>query len=152
MADNNASSVTENEIKQIISDHKVFWTNSNIELMVDGNRRIVGVSLILAGTESEQGLISDNKTASTLIDKLVVVAKWIIPEETPNVRIDIQRGDNYVFYRTDESDLNRKRYAIAMRIRHSGKFNEPYDEYQREIYNYLQGKLKEIGCPKEHWK
>ena len=152
MAGKNLSSINESEVKRIIKDHKVFWTNSNIEQLVDGNRRTVGISVALAGTDSEQDLQSDKKAISSILDKLTAVAKWIIPGETPNVRVDIKRGDHYVFYRPDEFGSNRKRYAIAIRILHSGKFDEPYDEYQRDIFNYLQVKLKEIGCPKERWK
>ena len=130
----------------------MFWTTSQIGLSVDGHARRVGISVALAGTDSEQDMKSGNKETSSIFDKLTKVAKWMIPEETPNVRIAIKRGQQYVFYRPDEFGSNRKRYAIAIRILHSGKFDEPYDEYQRDIFNYLQAKLKEIGCPKERWK
>jgi hypothetical protein len=39
MAGKDSGSINESEVKRIIKDHKVFWTNSNIKWSVDGNRR-----------------------------------------------------------------------------------------------------------------
>ncbi len=65
---------------------------------------------------------------------MTLLANWIIPEETPNVKIEFKRNTNFVFYRPDEFETNQKRYALGIHIMHEGKFNESFDEDQRYVY------------------
>ncbi len=152
MAENKQDSFSERDAKRVIRDHKVFWTTAPIDLYVQGEIRKVGISLVLVGTDAEDTVASTRKEERSIFDKLANIANWMVPDDTPGVKIEIRKGLNYVFYRPDEFGLNRKRYAVGIRIKPGGRFNEPFSEDQRNLFNYLQEKLKDIGCPKEHWK
>lgn len=111
-----------------------------------------GISVVLAATDAEDtAKLSPNDT-TYIFDKMTLLANWIIPEETPNVKIEFKRNTNFVFYRPDEFETNQKRYALGIHIMHEGKFNESFDEDQRYVYGQILQKLKILGCPKEHWK
>ena len=151
MTPKNTESLSENEVKRIVRDHKVFWTTVPMQLTIDGNMTRVGISVALVGTDSERDIKSGSTDPNSVLDKLTQIANWMIPDDTPNVKIEIRRGSQNVFYRPEEFGKNWKRYAIGIRILHSDKFAQPFSRYQQDVYTQFQEKLKEIECPKEHW-
>lgn len=135
------------EVKRIVSDHKVFWTVVPIELS-EGKGEIVrvGMSLVLVGTDSAE------KKRATVLDDLFKLAESLIPDETPNVRTEVKKRESEVFYLPGGNDPERKNYVVGIRILHAEEFERPVDEHQTALLQYLEGKLKEIGCRKEQWK
>ncbi|NIP28247.1 MAG: hypothetical protein GWO38_31660, partial [Phycisphaerae bacterium] len=107
---------------------------------------------VLVGTDAEDISASSRKEERSIFDKLADIATWMVPDDTPGVKIEIRKGLQYVFYKPDEFGKNRKRYAVGIRIKPGGRFDDLFSEDQRNLFNYLQEKLKEIGCPREHWK
>ena len=160
MAESTASSImdkqkalTESDIKQIIEDHKVFWISVPIQAPFDGDVRKVGVAVALAGTDCEEDARSNRiMGTSSIFYRLTRVAKWIVPTEIPNVRIDIRRANNYVFYTRNEFRSNTKRYAAGIRILNTGKYNQPFTEDQQKVFDHCADKLKELDCPQNRWK
>ena len=135
------------EAKQIINQHKVFWTVVPIELS-EGKGEIIriGMSMVLVGTDTGE------KDRRSVLDDLYKLAESLIPKETPNVRVEMRKRENEVFYLPGADDPARKNYVVGMRILHSEQFERPFDEYQTAVLQELEGKLKEIGCRKEQWK
>ncbi len=133
--------------KRIVNDHKVFWTVVPIELS-EGKGEIVrvGMSLVLVGTDSGE------KHGHSVLDDLYRLAKSLIPQETPNVRLEVRLRQNEVFYLPGTADPERRNYVVGIRILHSEEFERPVDEYQTAVLQELEGKLKLIGCRKEQWK
>lgn len=153
MADKKQDNLSEQDVRFIIKDHKVFWTTVPIELPQDGGgTRRVGMRIGLVGTDADEKGVQDDRYGSSLLDKLYKVAQWLLPEEAPNVRLEVRKGEESVFYFPDASHPNRKNYVAVISILHSGKIDEPIDEDQMAVMKGLEIKLKEIGCPKEHWK
>ena len=152
MTEKNKHPLSESEAKRIVKNHKVFWTTAPQSLNVEGEIRKVGISVVLAGTEAKDETELSGGAVSSIFDNLSALAGWAIPEETPNVKIELRRNTNFVFYRPDEFESNVKRYALGIRIMHAEKFDEPFDEDQRHAYEQILEKLKIAECPKEHWK
>lgn len=153
MTDTRPDTLSEQDVRFIIRDHKVFWTTVPIELPLDGGgTRRVGMRIGLVGTDADEKSILDDRYGTSLLDKLYKVAQWLLPEEAPNVRLELRKGEDAVFYFPDASHPNRKNYVAVISIRHSGKFDEPIDEDQMDVMKGFETRLKEIGCPKEHWK
>lgn len=145
-------SLSETEAKRIVKDHKVFWTTAPQSLLVDGEIRKVGISVVLAGTDANDAVKSSLSGTTSIFDNLSALANWVIPEETPNVNIELRRNTNFTFYRPDEFEKNLKRYALGIRVMHKEKFDEPFDQDQRYVYEHILQKLEVLECPKEHWK
>lgn len=153
MTNNNPDTISDREVRRIVRGHKVFWTTIPLELS-EGKGEImrVGMSLVLVGTDADEKSILKEKDGPSIFDKLNKIAEWLMPEDAPNVRFEVRRNVHAVFYQPDDLRTNRKNYALGIRILHRGKFDEPMDDYQKDVLNEFQKKLKEIGCPKDHWK
>jgi hypothetical protein len=153
MANKKPDNLSEQDVRFIIKDHKVFWTTVPIELPLDGSgTRRVGMRIGLVGTDADEKSIPDDRYGTSLLDKLYKVAQWLLPEESPNVSLELRKGEDVVFYFPGSSNPNRKNYAVVISIIHSGKFDEPMDEYQMDAIKGFEIRLKKIGCPKERWK
>lgn len=145
MSDTQASAMS-----RIVRDHKVFWATLPIELPGGEGRPIkVGMSLALVGTDADTG---DEGGATSVYDRLYELARWLTAKEEPDIRYEIRRHDNVVFYLPDDLKTKRKDYVVVIRILHGDQFNQPLDKRQLEVLSEFENKLKEIGSPKEHWK
>lgn len=135
------------DAKQIVSEHKVFWTVVPIELS-EGKGDIVrvGMSLVLVGTDST------GKKKSSVLDDLYKLVESLIPDETPNVRVEVRKRESEVFYLPGGDDPERKNYVVGIRILHADEFEQPVDEYQTALLRELEEELKGIGCRKEKWE
>lgn len=141
------------EMKAIVIEHKVFWTTLSIELPdKEGQRVKVGMSVALVGTDAEEHIPGDKSGKSAAFEKLNRLAKWLTSEAKPEVRFDIRRHDNVVFYLPEDLKTKRENYAVVIRILHSEQFDLPMDKNQLETLQNIERKLKEIDSPKEHWK
>jgi hypothetical protein len=141
------------EMKLIVRDHRVFWTTLPIELPGDEGRPVkVGISLALVGTDADNGVTEDASGEPTVYNKLYKLAKWLSSRDEPDVRFEIRRHDNVVFYLPDHQETKRKDYVVIIRILHSGQFDLPLDKSQLHTMSEFEKKLKEIGSPKERWK
>ena len=141
------------DMMHIVRDHKVFWTTVPIELPGDAGVPVkIGMSLVLVGTGENKETAGDEKEEIDVSDKLYNLAKWLIPEESPNVRFEVRRRDDTVVYLPDDLRTNRKNYIVGIRILHNEQFDRPIDEYQTQVLKQFESKLKELSCPKDHWK
>jgi hypothetical protein len=137
----------------IVRDHKVFWATLPIELAGGEGRPVkVGMSLALVGTDADDGVSGDEAEALSVYDKLYELARWLTSKEEPDIRYEIRRHDNVVFYLPDDLKTKRKDYVVVIRILHGDQFNQPLDKRQLEVLNEFEKKLKDVGSPKEHWK
>jgi hypothetical protein len=152
----NAGSYVDNETGRmmgIVRDHKVFWATLPIELAGGEGRPVkVGMSLALVGTDADDGVSGDEAEALSVYDKLYELARWLTSKEEPDIRYEIRRHDNVVFYLPDDLKTKRKDYVVVIRILHGDQFNQPLDKRQLEVLNEFEKKLKDVGSPKEHWK
>ncbi len=140
-------------LSRIVRDHKVFWTTLPIELPGGEGRPVkVGMSLALVGTDADDEVAGDTGGASSVYDKLYELAGWLTSAEEPDIRFEIRRHDNVVFYLPDDLKTKRKDYVVVIRILHGYQFNLPLDKKQLEVLSKFEKKLKDIGSPKEHWK
>jgi len=138
---------------EIVNDHKVFWIVMPIELPGgEGAPVRVGMSLALVGTDEEGSAASDEHSQQIVSDKLEELAEWLVPKNYPNVEFEIRRHDTETFYLPDDLRTKRKNYVVGIRILHKEGFDQPVDEYQTQILKELESRLKELGCPKDHWK
>lgn len=153
--ENNAGLYVDSEAGQmmrIVRDHKVFWTTVPIELAGGEGVVRVGMSLALVGTDAEETIPGDESEQHHVFDKLQELAEWLVPKDDQNVRFEIRRNDSITFFLPDDLRTKRKNYVVGLRILHSEGFNMPMDEYQTRILKQLESKLKELGCPNDHWK
>lgn len=138
---------------RIVRDHKVFWTTVPIELAGgEGIPVRIGMSLALVGTDEEGTIPGDESEHHHVFDKLQELAEWLVPKDDPNVEFEIRRNENITFYLPADLRTNRKNYVVGIRILHKEQFNMPLDEYQTQILKIFENRLKELGCPKDHWK
>jgi hypothetical protein len=112
----------------------------------------IGMSLIMAGTGEDKTGARDEKAEMVVSDQLYNLAVWLTPEDNPNVRFEIRRHDDEVFYLPDDLRTNRKNFFVGIRILHNQQFDMPIDEYQTQILKQFESKLKELSCPKNHWR
>jgi hypothetical protein len=148
MSDSEASAMS-----RIVRDHKVFWTTMPIELAGGEGRPLkVGMALALVGTDADSGVSEEGAGVSTVYDKLYEIARWLTSGDDADVRFEIRRHDNIVFYLPDDLKTKRKDYVVVIRILHGDQFNLPLDKRQLEVLGGFEKKLKDIGSPKEHWK
>ena len=70
----------------------------------------------------------------------------------PEVRFEIRKLENLVFYTPDDLKTKRKNYVVTVQIRHGGEFDSPLDERQLQVLGEFETRLKEIGSPRDHWK
>lgn len=141
------------QMMRIVRNHKVFWTTVPIELPGgEGKPLRVGMSVALVGTDADDVVAGDADGAPSVYDKLYELARWLTSGEEPEVRIEIRRHDNIVFYLPDDLKSNRKEYVVVIRILHSEQFDLPMDQKQLQTVKEIESKLKELGCPKDHWK
>jgi hypothetical protein len=140
------------QMMRIVRDHKVFWTTVPIELAGGEGVVRVGMSLALVGTDAEGTIPGDESEHHHVFDKLQELAEWLVPKDDPNVEFEIRRNENITFYLPDDLRTKRKNYVVGIRILHNEGFNLPMDEYQTRILKQLESKLKELDCPKDHWK
>ncbi len=140
-------------MKRLVRDHKVFWTTLPIELPGDEGRPVkVGMAVALVGTDADNLVREDTSGEPTVFDKLYELALWLTSGDEPDVRFEIRRHDNVVFYLPDDLKTKRKDYVVVIRILHSDQFDRPLDKRQLQILSEFETKLKELGSPKEHWK
>jgi hypothetical protein len=137
---------------RIVRDHKVFWTTMPIELAGGEGVVRVGMSLALVGTDAEETVSGDDGEKHVVFNKLQELAGWLVPKDDQNVRFEIRRNDTITVYLPDDPKMKRKNYVVGIRILHSEGFNTPMDEYQTQVLKQLESKLKELDCPKDHWK
>ena len=138
---------------EIVRDYKVFWTVTPIELPGGENNPVrIGVSLMLVGTDKEGSSTVDETSQQHVSDKLEELAEWLIPKDYPNVEFEIMRHDTETFYLPADIRTNRKNYIVGIHILHKEGFNLPIDEFQSEIQKELETRLKDLGCPRDHWK
>jgi hypothetical protein len=104
------------------------------------------MALVLVGTDSTE------KERATVLEELFQLAESLIPEETPNVRIEVRKRESEVFYLPGGNEPERKNYVVSIRILHDEEFERPDYEYQTSLLRELEEKLKGIGCRKEQWK
>jgi len=141
------------QMVQIVRDHKVFWTTMPIELAGgEGMPLKVGMALALVGTDADDGVSGEGSGEPTVYDKLYELARWLTSGDEPDVRFEIRRHDNVVFYLPDDLKTKRKDYVVVIRILHDDQFNLPLDKRQLEVLGGFEKKLKDIGSPKDHWK
>lgn len=141
------------QMMRIVKDHKVFWTTVPIELAGgEGMPVRVGMSLALVGTDADETVSGDDGDKHVVFNKLQELAGWLVPKDDQNVRFEIRRNDSITFFQPDDLRTKRKNYVVGIRILHSEGFNMPMDEYQTRILKQLESKLKELDCPKDHWK
>ena len=141
------------QMVRIVRDHKVFWTTLPIELPGGEGRPLkVGMVLALVGTDADSGVSEEGSGVSTVYDKLYELARWLTSGDDTDVRFEIRRHDNIVFYLPDDLKTKRKDYVVVVRILHEDQFNLPLDKRQLEILGGFEKKLKDIGSPKDHWK
>jgi hypothetical protein len=137
---------------RIVRDHKVFWTAFPIELAGGEGKPVkVGMSLALVGTDAEGG-IAGKEEAPSVYGKLYELAEWLTSGDYPDIRFEIRKHDNVVFYLPDDLKSNRKDYVVVIRILHGDQFNQPLDQKQLDVLSGFEKKLKYIGSPKDHWK
>lgn len=137
----------------IVKDHKVFWMTVPIEIPgEEGTPVHIGMSLILAGTDKNETITGDEKAETDVSDKLYNLAEWLIPKDNPHVRFEIRRHDDEVFYDPNDLRTNRKNYFVGIRILHNEQFDVPIDEFQTQTLKQFESKLKELSCPRNHWK
>ncbi|MEW6144165.1 MAG: hypothetical protein AB1598_04000 [Thermodesulfobacteriota bacterium] len=140
-------------MSRIVRDHKVFWATFPIELPGGEGRPVkVGMSLALVGTTADSGIAGEEEGAPSVYDRLYELARWLTSSEVPDVRFEIRRHDNIVFYLPDDLKTKRKDYVVVIRILHGDQFNQPLDQKQMQVLGEFENKLKGIGSPKEHWK
>jgi hypothetical protein len=137
---------------RIVRDHKVFWTTVPIELAGGEGVVRVGMSLVLVGTDADETVSGDDGEKHVVFNKLQGLAEWLVPKDEPNVEFEIRRNENITFYLPDDLRTKRKNYVVGIRILHSEGFNTPMDKYQTQVLKQLESKLKELECPKDHWK
>ena len=137
---------------RIVNEHKVFWTTLPIELAKEGRPIKIGMSVALVGTDEEDKIPGDDSEEPTAFDKLNTLAQWLTSGDRPGVRFEIRRHDNIVFYLPDDLRTNRKEYVVVIRILHGDQFDLPLDEKQLQTVKEIETRLKELGCPKDHWK
>ncbi len=138
---------------RIVRDHKVFWTTMPIELAGGEGRPVkVGMSLALVGTDADDGVSGEGSGEPTVYDKLYDLARWLTSGDEPDVRFEIRRHDNVVFYLPEDLKTKRKDYVVVIRILHDDQFDLPLDNRQLEVLGGFEKKLKDIGSPKDHWK
>jgi len=138
---------------EIVRSHKVFWTVIPIELPGGENVPVrIVMSLMLVGTDEEGSSAVDETSQHFVSDKLEELAGWLLPKDYPNVEFEIRRHDTETFYLPADIATKRKNYIVGIRILHKEGFNLPIDEYQTQILKELESRLKELGCPKDHWK
>jgi len=138
---------------RIVRDHKVFWTTMPIELAGGEGRPLkVGMALALVGTDADDGVSGEGSEEPTVYDKLYEIARWLTSGGEPDVRFEIRRHDNIVFYLPDDLKTKRKDYVVVLRILHNDQFNLPLDKKQLDVLGGFEKKLKDIGSPKDHWK
>jgi hypothetical protein len=141
------------DMMSIVKDYKVFWSTVPIEIPgEDGIPVKIGMSLVLVGTEENKEGAGDEKAELAVSDKLYNLAEWLIPKDSPNVRFEIRKHDDVVFYLPDDLRTNRKNYLVGIRILHNEQFDLPIDEHQTQILKQFESRLKELSCPKDHWK
>ncbi len=142
-----------NTIMHIVRDHKVFWTTLPIELAGNQGRPVkVGMSVALVGTDADDRIPGDDSVEPTAFDKLFKMAEWLTSGENPGVRFEIRRHDNIVFYLPDDLRTNRKEYVVVIRVLHGDQFDLPLNEQQIQTVKKMETRLKDLGCPKDHWK
>lgn len=139
------------ELKQIVKKHKVYWIlQEMININEKGDKTKNGFALYLVGTHDE---ISDEGKTSEIFKNLDRIARWILPEENAEVRIEIREVDSAFFYLPgDDRDEERKNYVVALRVQHREGFHRPIDKFQIEATKEMEKKLKDIGSPKDRWK
>ena len=141
------------QMLRIVRDYKIFWTTMPIELAGGEGRPLkVGMALALVGTDAESGITGDTGGEPTVYDKLYELARWLTAGNEQDVRFEIRRHDNIVFFLPDDLKTKRKDYVVVIRILHGDQFNLPLDKSQLDVLGGLEKKLKDIGSPKDHWK
>lgn len=138
---------------EIVKAHKVFWTVTPIELPGGEDAPVrIGMSLMLVGTDEEGAPASEERSQQIVSDKLEELAEWLVPKDYPNVEFEIRRHDTETFYLPADIRTKRRNYIVGIRIMHKEGFNLPIDESQMQILKEFESRLKELGCPKDHWK
>lgn len=141
------------EMREIVNDHKIFWVTTPIETIdTEGERRKVGMALALAGTDAENRVDHKQHREPNVHDKLYKLAEWLSSGTESDIRLEIRRPDNFLFYLPEDLKTNRTNYVVSIRILHGDKFDKPLDEEIMQVLGVFEKKLKEIGSPKEHWK
>lgn len=138
---------------EIVSSYKVFWTVMPIDLPGgEGSPVRVGMSLALVGTDEEGTQASDERSQQIVSDKLEELAEWLVPTNYPNVEFEIRRHDTETFFLPGDLSTKRKNYVVGIRILHKEGFDQPVDKFQTQILKELESRLKDLGCPRDHWK
>lgn len=129
-------------MKRIVMDHKVFWTTLPIELPGNTGRPLkVGMALALVGTDAESGVAEVDNEKPTVYDKLFQLAQLLISGNQLDVRFEIRRHDNVVFYLPESLKTNRKDFVV-IRILHSDQFNLPLDKKQLKVLSEFEKSSK----------
>ncbi len=139
------------ELRQIVKKHKVYWILQELININDkGDKTKNGFALYLVGTHDE---ISDGGKTSEIFKNLDRIARWILPEENAEVRIEIREIESAFFYLPgDDRDEDRKNHVVSLRVLHREGFHRPIDKFQIEATKEMEKKLKRIGSPKDRWK
>ena len=139
------------ELKQIVKKHKVYWIEQElINTNEKGDKVKNGFVLYLVGTRGE---VSDEIKTSKIFKNLDRIAQWIMPKDSPEVRLEIRKIDNVFFYLPgDDRDEDRKNHVVSLRVLHREGFHRPIDKFQIEATKEMEKKLTNIGSPKDRWK
>ena len=139
------------ELKQIVKKHKVYWILQElININEKGDKIKNAFVLYLVGTRGE---VSREIKTSEILTNLDRIARWIMPDENPEVRFEIREIDSAFFYLPgDDRDEDRKNHVVSLRVLHREGFHRPIDKFQIEATKELEMRLKSIGSPKDRWK
>ena len=138
-------------LKQIVKQHKVYWILQDlININEKGDKIKNGFVLYVVGTRGE---VSDEIKTSDILNSLHRIARWIMPEENPQVRFEIHDIDSAFFYLPgDDREEGRKNHVVSLKVLHREGFHRPIDKVQIQATKEMEKKLKKIGSPKDRWK
>ena len=136
------------ELRQIVSRHKVYWQAWPELMMCGTERRQVGFRLALFGTHDrpEAHPVAGCSECWRVYKDLHELARALFPEEERESAYHIGIFDASLVFSGSRRDV-----LLTIKISHRHAFDRPVDACELRCLAEMQEKLLSLGSPRDKW-
>lgn len=141
------------KLRKLVMHHKVCWEVwPEYHINQDGRKVQIGFELDIIGTHYHPEQLPQPGCAECVkvYNDLKQIAQAVIPKEERDSRYEITIFDASIQYAPKRK--LRKDITLTIKVLHREGFDQPLDGCEVECLKEMEGKLKELGAQKEHWK
>lgn len=141
------------KLRELVMHHKVCWEVwPEYYINKDGSKLQIGFELELIGTHyhPEQSPLPGCEECVKVFNDLKQVADYITHKEEHLSRYELRIFVPSINY-SPRRNL-RKDVTLTIKILHRDGFDRPVDGCEVECLKEMEGKLKDLGAQREHWK